>query len=208
MTSRALVPAFALLLGSLGIAGCDDGGGSGGGGGAGGESGEGGAPDLSVVVGTSATAPSTSSGPPRRSPAQICSDACACDAECVADQANFVASCEARFEDDARVATLTGCSAEQAAYVACFANEWTCGEPDACDDPAEALAVCVATLCEQANSLCGCPGCGGECRDPWERCWSVCIVEAGTCDGDHYECTDACYAQQEGSSSSGTGGSW
>ncbi len=206
MMSRLLLPAVALLLGSL--LGCEDGGGSSGEGGAGGGSGDGGAPDLSVVVGSSATAPSTSSGPPRRTPVQICTDACACDTECSADQTSFVSACVSRFEDDAAVATLTSCEADYGAYLSCFANEWTCGEPDACDDPAEAMATCVAGLCEQASSLCGCPGCGGECRDSWERCWSLCVVEAGNCDGDEslYACSDACYMEQEGSSVSGTGG--
>lgn len=201
MTSRSLALCLALSLGML--AGCDDTVGGGEGGSGGGEpGGEGGSTSATLPI----PGPSTATGEPPRPPAEICADACQCDPECAADPGPSVEACVQRFADDAEAAALAGCLDENDAYVACFSSEWSCTSLDACDDVTESMTTCIAGLCEQAATLCGWGGSGGSCRDTWERCVAVCVVDAGEClyDEAYYACTDACYIDSYGSSGSGT----
>jgi hypothetical protein len=201
MTSRVLVLGLAVSLGI--VAGCSDTvtGGEGGSGG-GDPGGDGGSTSSTLPV----PGASTATGEPARPPAEICAGACQCDPDCAADPGPSVDACVQRFADDAEAAGLAGCGVQYDAYVACFSNEWTCTTTDACEDVSEALSTCIAGLCQQAATLCGWGGSGGACRDPWERCVAVCVVNVGDClyDDAYYACTDQCYAGQYGSSGTGT----
>lgn len=203
---RSLPASLALVAVLVTLVGCDDAGGGDGGSGGGGDGGAGGAGPAGP---SSGAAPwwTTSGGGPLRTSEEICAGACACDAECAAESETFVADCVNRFEDDRSAAALAGCTAQYDDYYACFSRRWSCEAPDACDDVAEAFGACVATLCDAATAICGCPECETECRSHDERCISQCIVEAGACypdDPTFTNCVDTCYGV--GSSSSGGAG--
>jgi hypothetical protein len=186
------------------LAACGD---SGGGAGTGGEGG-GGEGGSSATYGQPGSGPGIPAGGPLpTSDAICCRQACACDATCTADSENHVARCRDRFAEDGSMAELAGCSNEFDAYFRCFALEWSCSEPDACEPVVEAFDACLSVLCDRANELCGCYGCEGLCRTPEERCQAACAVEAGSCGSEdgYYQCLEACWNDGVETTSSGSG---